>query len=331
MRKTLWLVVGTVVCLAVVPALAQIVGMDGRGFTNSRLYDGVAYYKGLVAGDPVDATPTSPTATDYLPVRLSDGTSFYVAGGGGGGGDGKILDGTAVGEADVLGSAPGGSEQGLITRNIPSGTQPISGTITSNQGGTWTLRLSDGTDTAQVTTTSGGSVQVECVAGCGTPAQAQTYLANVIASAAAANKDHLNIFNASGSGKVLRVLSVKIAPSYSAAVTGVAQSFILYRTSTVGTTCTTRTIVLLDTANSAVPAQVTANTNCTTNPTAVAELYGCVVSGDETHAADPDGQCYRYSNSGGQPITLREGQGMMLLSTGLSGAWPVTATVEFSM
>ncbi len=34
---------------------------------------------------PVDATPTSPVATDYLPVRLTDGTAFYVAGGGGGG------------------------------------------------------------------------------------------------------------------------------------------------------------------------------------------------------------------------------------------------------
>src|SRR5439155_27101940 len=47
--------------------------------------------------------------------------------------------------------APAGSEYGLITRNIPSGTQavsgtfwqatqPVSGTVTANQGGTWTVQ-----------------------------------------------------------------------------------------------------------------------------------------------------------------------------------------------
>lgn len=44
----------------------------------------------------------------------------------GGGGDGKIVDGAGAGEADVIGSNPAGSEQGLVTRNIPSGTQPVS-------------------------------------------------------------------------------------------------------------------------------------------------------------------------------------------------------------
>lgn len=44
----------------------------------------------------VDATPASPAATDYLPVRLTDGTAFYSAsGGGGGGGDGAINDGVS--------------------------------------------------------------------------------------------------------------------------------------------------------------------------------------------------------------------------------------------
>jgi hypothetical protein len=47
----------------------------------------------------------------------------------GGSSGGKVLDGTASGEADVLGSAPAGTEQALVTRNIPSGTQPVSGTF----------------------------------------------------------------------------------------------------------------------------------------------------------------------------------------------------------
>ena len=44
------------------------------------------------------------------------------------GGGSKILDGTVAGEADVVGSDPTGAEQGVVTRNIPSGTQPVSAT-----------------------------------------------------------------------------------------------------------------------------------------------------------------------------------------------------------
>lgn len=280
-----------------------------------------------VSGPTADVTPPNPSATDYLPVRLSDGASFYVAGGGGGGGDGKLLDGTAAGQADVLGAAPGGSEQALVTRNIPSGTQPVSGPLTDAQLRATAVLVTGPLTDAQL---RASSVTVTCT-NCGSVVPGQTYLANVVASAAAANKDHLNLFNAAGSGKVLKVLSVRITPTYAAVVTGMAQSFRLLRTSTPGTTCTARTIVLADTLNSAVPAQVTSSTNCTTDPTAVADLTACTSSGDETHAADPGGLCYSFLNNGGQPLTLREGQGLMLLSSGLSGAWPVTAVVEFSM
>jgi hypothetical protein len=62
-------------------------------------------------------------------VRVNCVTGCSGSGSGGGSGDGKILDGTATGQADVIGSAPAGTEQGLVTRNIPSGTQPVSGTF----------------------------------------------------------------------------------------------------------------------------------------------------------------------------------------------------------
>lgn len=69
-------------------------------------------------------------------------------------------------------TAPGGTEQALIVRNIPSGTQTISGTVTANQGGSWTVAatqsgawstgrtwtLSSGTDS--VTATISGTVGV---------------------------------------------------------------------------------------------------------------------------------------------------------------------------
>lgn len=92
-------------------------------------------------GDP------TPNATEYGVVRLTDGTNYYTAGGSGGG-DGKILDGTTAGQADVLGSAPGGSEQALVVRNIPSGTQTVSGSGTFTVGdGSGPLTV-DGTVTA---------------------------------------------------------------------------------------------------------------------------------------------------------------------------------------
>ena len=42
--------------------------------------------------------------------------------------DGIVRDGGGAGQADVIGVAPT-TEQGLVVRNIPSGTQPVSGTV----------------------------------------------------------------------------------------------------------------------------------------------------------------------------------------------------------
>jgi hypothetical protein len=47
-------------------------------------------------------------------------------------GDVTIVDGTAAGKADVVGSAPSGTEQGLVVRNIPSGEQATDFSYTNN-------------------------------------------------------------------------------------------------------------------------------------------------------------------------------------------------------
>lgn len=235
------------------------------------------------------------TDGDYTPLQVDSSGNLRVNLASGGAGDGKLLDGTAAGQADVLGTAPAGTEQALVVRNIPSGTQTVSGTVTT-----------------------------------ATPEE-PTYVAAVFASAAAANKDHLHFFNAAGSGKVIKVRKIKIAPEFAAAVSGLAQAYRISRTSTAGATCTAVTIALVDTNNAAVPAQVTSSTNCTTDPTISASLLTCAVSGDETHAMDPEGICYKYMQNGGQPITLREGQGLMVKSSALSGAYPVSISIEFTM
>lgn len=71
-------------------------------------------------------------------------------------------------------SAPAGTEQALIVRNITSGTQTVSGTVTANQGGTWTVqpgntanttpwlvRPSDGTNTANIKAGSTAAVAAD--------------------------------------------------------------------------------------------------------------------------------------------------------------------------
>jgi len=70
-----------------------------------------------------------PTAADANAVAVrcvNTAGSAFEACGGASGGDGKILDGTGAGQADVMASAPSGTEEGLVVRNIPSGTQPVS-------------------------------------------------------------------------------------------------------------------------------------------------------------------------------------------------------------
>lgn len=51
----------------------------------------------------------------------------------------KITDGFSI--PGITNASPVGNEEGLIVRNIPSGTQQVSGTVTTNQGGTWNVNV----------------------------------------------------------------------------------------------------------------------------------------------------------------------------------------------
>src|SRR6266446_503511 len=57
---------------------------------------------------------------------LLNDVSFYFASGG-----------TAGGLPVTRTTTPGALDNGLVVRNIPSGTQPVSGTVTANQGTGW--------------------------------------------------------------------------------------------------------------------------------------------------------------------------------------------------
>ena len=53
-------------------------------------------------------------------------------------------------------TTPAGTEQALIVRNIPSGTQAVSGTVAATQSGTWILGANSGVDIGDVTINNAG-------------------------------------------------------------------------------------------------------------------------------------------------------------------------------
>jgi hypothetical protein len=167
------------------------------------------------------------------------------------------------------------------------------------------------------------------------PALGQTYVAVVKGIAAAAAKDYINLFNASGSGKVLRVTAVYAIPDTTAAVTGVNVMAIFSRVSSAGATCTAGAIAGYDSRATAVPAQVTVSTNCTTDPTIVIDLGGAAIATDETPPGGGFGRqaLYECNNiRGAQCWHFREGEGVSLKSVAtLAPAGTVTIWIEFVM
>jgi hypothetical protein len=140
--------------------------------------------------------------------------------------------------------------------------------------------------------------------------------------ATAASKRFFDFFNASGSGKTVKVRGVWAIPSYTAVITGTYPIPLeFYRTSTVGTgTAHTASNVspanagfaAMDTTNAALPAQITARYNLTATPTITSFLFKEWVPTEETNAGAymssvsnliPEGQMR-------QPLVLREGQGL---------------------
>lgn len=139
-------------------------------------------------------------------------------------------------------------------------------------------------------------------------------------SLASANKKMLDIFNASGSGKVLKITKIVAYPMPTAAITGVVIALETYRTNAVGTGGTTITADQYDTTDAAVPAQITARDS----PTGGATITGGALTvdtlgTDETAVAEfrdiESGNNAQYlydSSSTKRPITLRVGEGMTI-------------------
>jgi hypothetical protein len=143
------------------------------------------------------------------------------------------------------------------------------------------------------------------------------------AQAGAAAKDHFDIFNATGSGKLLELRGLWIAPSLIAAVVGtVSPDFDLIRTSAVGTTGTSMpykaatfpNISPIDTTNANLPAQVTMRAAPGGGATAAEALFSTYVTQEEAQAGAQLGQFYNVmpETAVGQRYILQENQGFKL-------------------
>lgn len=225
------------------------------------------------------------------------------------------------------------TQSGTWNVNNVSGTVslPTGASTAANQTtlGSQTTKINDGTDTAQVTATSGGSLQVECTAGCGSPATPVMYTYQTPNAVGGANKLHVDMFNASGSGKIIKILGIYPYIKTDVAVTGaLAIRFDVTRTSAVGTGGTAASyksatidvaggnITPADTSSANLPAQITARHLPTAGATVSEWLFPGWCFVEETNAATYT--CANRTNflidyqSSNQSLTLREGQGLLI-------------------
>ena len=146
-------------------------------------------------------------------------------------------------------------------------------------------------------------------------------------TAGAQNQRTLDIFNASGSGVIVRIRKMFIQHDMSA-VTGVGHKFDIIRTTAVGTGGTTITAGKADTANAALPAQVTARFNATGGATEGGVLFSASVDPEETRPSAGIMGMINWIPEGPniQEIVLREGEGLLLkqITNSTVGVWAVT-------
>lgn len=153
---------------------------------------------------------------------------------------------------------------------------------------------------------------------------------------AAARTTLFDIFNASGSGKIMRVTGVYIIPAL-VAVTGVGQTYEVIRTSAVGTGGTTITPVSFDSANAAIPAQITARTKPTGGATTAATLQLINGSSEETTPYASMASILNHVPMGGTLSpgevgwVVREGEGLKIDQTTNSAVGNVNIQIVFTL
>lgn len=164
--------------------------------------------------------------------------------------------------------------------------------------------------------------------------------------AAGANKVHFDLFNATGSGYALRVLSIKAIPDLDTAVTG-AVSIQVYLTRTLsvgtgGTAATAESTSLTDVAlqrwnpnNNALPAQITARAAPTGGAQAGAVLGRLEIAPEESNTSlgySASALDFVPSNLGSvQELTVTHGTGLRVVQGSVASVGSVGFQLWFAL
>jgi hypothetical protein len=157
------------------------------------------------------------------------------------------------------------------------------------------------------------------------------------------NTIHWDLFNADAA-LLVRVLAIKQKPGIITAVTGVAFSWSLERTTAVGTGGSAQTAWLPDTSQTALDADITCRSKPTGGATGGTVLKTYTIHGEETNASSqmlhmmmaggvadliPYANIHPYQRQG---ILLRQNQGLRCVQVTQSAAgytgWEIVFTVE---
>lgn len=152
------------------------------------------------------------------------------------------------------------------------------------------------------------------------------------ANVAAARTTHADLFNAVGSGVILRIHSVLIIPSL-AAVAGVGLTFEIIRTNTVGTGGTVRAAEKFDSASAALPAGVTGRSKPTAGAATAATLIYVNGSSEETipYASQASTLNHIPRAPEIQAPVLREGEGLKIDQTTSSAIGTTNVVIVFTV
>jgi hypothetical protein len=168
------------------------------------------------------------------------------------------------------------------------------------------------------------------------------YRLTVPPQAVGASKVFADLFNATGSGKIIRVLSAFAFPSVDVAVTGtVGVQLALTRTTAVGTGGTAATadgtsltaaaLSKLDTANAALPAGITARAAPTGGATAGAVLSLRHVFTEETNAGTAIAAALgtEFVRNIGAAVLVRENEGLRFVQGTVASVGSVAFEITF--
>jgi hypothetical protein len=162
--------------------------------------------------------------------------------------------------------------------------------------------------------------------------------------AVGANKVYCDLFNATGSGKIIRITSIFVYADNDTAVTGtLGVEVALSRTTAVGTggtaavndgtTLTAATITRMDTTDPVVPTQITARLAPAGGATAGAYLGSRWVFTEETNAASALAGILGADliRNDGSKLIIRENEGLRVLQGTVASVGNVAIEINFEL